>query len=143
MTRHTAFPAIAVIAALAALLQPVAAAELQLTIHNAPTVPSRMFVALFDTAESMAANQPARSRIVDIKGNPTTVTFGDLAAGAYAFTVFADENANGKLDTNLVGMPTERYGFSNDATGFMGPPRFDAAAVRLGDAHKAISITLH
>jgi uncharacterized protein (DUF2141 family) len=43
--------------------------------------------------------------------------------------VFADENGNGKLDTNLVGMPTERYGFSNDAKGNRGAPEFDAAAI--------------
>jgi uncharacterized protein (DUF2141 family) len=42
---------------------------------------------------------------------------------------FADENGNGKLDTNLMGMPTERYGFSNDAKGNRAAPDFEAAAI--------------
>lgn len=118
------------------------AADLQLSIHHAPTASARMYVALFDNAESMTANRPTASRIVDIQGNPTLVTFRGLDNGNYAFIAFADENANGKLDTNLIGMPTERYGFSNDAIGFMGPPRFDAASVRLDGADRNIAINL-
>ena len=51
------------------------------------------------------------------------------APGRYAVRAFADENGNGKLDTNLLGMPTERYGFSNDAKGNRGAPDFEAAAI--------------
>jgi uncharacterized protein (DUF2141 family) len=35
------------------------------------------------------------------------------------------------MDFNLVGMPLEGYGFSNDATGTFGPPDFDGAAFRV------------
>jgi uncharacterized protein (DUF2141 family) len=47
----------------------------------------------------------------------------------------------GKIATNLFGIPTALYGFSNDATGTMGPPAFDSAAVDL--AQEDLSITLH
>jgi uncharacterized protein (DUF2141 family) len=43
-------------------------------------------------------------------------------------SVVHDENANGKLDTNFVGMPREGVGASNDAKGHMGPPKFNAAS---------------
>ena len=43
--------------------------------------------------------------------------------------MFADENGNGKLDTNPVGLPIERYGFSNDAKGNRGAPDFETAAL--------------
>jgi uncharacterized protein (DUF2141 family) len=39
-----------------------------------------------------------------------------------------DENSNGKLDTNFIGMPREGAGASNDAKGHMGPPKFGAAS---------------
>ena len=42
---------------------------------------------------------------------------------------FHDANGDGELNANFVGMPTEGYGFSNGARGFMGPPAFGAAAV--------------
>jgi uncharacterized protein (DUF2141 family) len=50
---------------------------------------------------------------------------------------FADVNGNAKLDKNIIGLPTERYGFSNDAQGRMGPPSFDAAAIPVD----AVSVT--
>lgn len=121
---------------------PTFAADLQLNIENVPTVPSRMFVALYDSAESMKANKPSMSKIVDVTGNPTIVVFPGLDAGTYAFVAFADENSNGKLDTNFIGIPTERYGFSNNAMGLMGPPSFDAASVRVENEPKAIAIKL-
>ena len=68
--------------------------------------------------------------------------FAGLAAGRYVIKSFADENGNEKLDTNLVGLPTERYGFSNDAKGRMGPPSFDAAAVKV-DADSIVAFRLH
>lgn len=37
-----------------------------------------------------------------------------LPDGLYAIKSFADESGNGKLDTNLIGLPVERYGSSND-----------------------------
>lgn len=51
--------------------------------------------------------------------------FNSLKAGTYAIRYFHDENENGELDTGTFGIPTEGYGFSNDARGFMGPPSFD------------------
>jgi uncharacterized protein (DUF2141 family) len=48
----------------------------------------------------------------------------NLNAGKYAFKYFHDENKNKKLDTNLIGIPKEGYGFSNNAKGKFGPPSF-------------------
>ena len=72
----------------------------------------------------------------------TVLRYRGLAPGRYAVSVFQDENGNGQLDTNAVGLPTEPYGFSRDARGHMGPARFDAAAVEVsGDTD--ITIHLH
>ena len=66
----------------------------------------------------------------------------DLAPGRYAIAAFHDENDNGELDTNLVGMPVEGWGVSNDAAGRFGPPDFQAAAITLGAAPVTARITL-
>jgi uncharacterized protein (DUF2141 family) len=66
--------------------------------------------------------------------------FPGLKPGRYAVAVYHDENDNGELDTNLLGIPTEGYGFSNDATGFAGPPDFDAAAVEVPDDANAAPV---
>ena len=54
--------------------------------------------------------------------------FPGVAPGRYAVSVFHDENSNGKMDTNLVGIPREGVGASNNARGHFGPPKFEAAA---------------
>lgn len=58
----------------------------------------------------------------------TTACFVLPAPGIYAVALFHDENANGHLDTNALGIPTEGYGFSNNPTLYFGPP--DLSRVR-------------
>ena len=56
-----------------------------------------------------------------------TVEIPDLPFGDYALAVFHDLNGNGKLDKNLLGVPTEPYGFSGSAKGKWGSPDFEEA----------------
>ena len=70
------------------------------------------------------------------------VVFADLAPGDYAVAAFHDADGDGELATNFLGMPTEGYGFSNGAVGFMGPPGFEAAAVSVGTDDVRISVTI-
>ena len=50
------------------------------------------------------------------------VVFAGLPPGEYAVAAFHDADGDGKLAQNIVGMPTEGFGFSNGATGFMDRP---------------------
>jgi uncharacterized protein (DUF2141 family) len=71
----------------------------------------------------------------------TVLVYRNLEPGTYALSLFHDENGNGKLDSNIAGIPTERYGFSRDARGRMGAPAFADAAIELiGDT--TISVNL-
>ncbi|GAA4356506.1 DUF2141 domain-containing protein [Variovorax defluvii] len=123
-----------------ALLAPlgVLAADLQLQVVDGPDAPATLYVALFDSADSYQANTMLAAQTVRMKSGTAKVSFPGLAPGRYALRVFADENGNGKLDTNPMGLPTERYGFSNDAKGHRGAPGFDAAAIRLDGDLQAI-----
>jgi uncharacterized protein (DUF2141 family) len=56
--------------------------------------------------------------------------------------VFHDENSNGKLDTNLLGIPREGVSASNNAKGHFGPPKFDAAAFNFGGGRLDLRITI-
>jgi uncharacterized protein (DUF2141 family) len=58
----------------------------------------------------------------------------NLEPGEYALAIYHDENGNGKLDSNFLGMPTEDYVFSNYATGSFGPPSFEDAKFILADS---------
>ena len=62
--------------------------------------------------------------------------------GQYAANAFHDENDNGELDTNLIGIPTEGYGFTNDPRTTFGPPDFEDAAVNVRDASELAVMTM-
>ena len=77
-------------------------------------------------------------------GETGALVFAGLPPGDYAIAAFHDEDRDGDLNTNLLGMPTEGYGFSNDARGMFGPPGFDAAAftIQAGDERPAVTVKL-
>ena len=54
-----------------------------------------------------------------------------LKKGVYAISLFVDSNDNKVIDKNFLGIPTEQYGFSNDAIGFLGSPSFEDASFNL------------
>jgi uncharacterized protein (DUF2141 family) len=68
--------------------------------------------------------------------------FSGVAPGTYAVSVFHDENSNGKLDTNFIGMPKEGVGASNNASGHMGPPKFEAAAFQYTGGTMQLKISI-
>jgi uncharacterized protein (DUF2141 family) len=69
-------------------------------------------------------------------------SFADVQPGTYAIAVFHDENSNGKLDSNFIGIPREGTGASNNAKGHMGPPKFDDAAFRYAGGRLELKITI-
>ncbi|KQV92283.1 MULTISPECIES: DUF2141 domain-containing protein [unclassified Roseateles] len=62
-------------------------------------------------------------------GGKFSVVLKDLPEGPLALSLFQDANANGRLDMNAMGIPVEPYGFSNNAAGTFGPPKFEQAVV--------------
>jgi uncharacterized protein (DUF2141 family) len=65
---------------------------------------------------------------VAIKGSSVVCAFSPLAPGTYAVIVLHDENLNGKMDKNLLGIPREGYGASNNVRHAFTPPKFDEAS---------------
>jgi uncharacterized protein (DUF2141 family) len=63
----------------------------------------------------------------EIKNNSATVTFVGIPKGEYGISTYQDENSNGILDKNMIGIPSEDFACSNNAKGFMGPPAYEDA----------------
>jgi uncharacterized protein (DUF2141 family) len=60
----------------------------------------------------------------------------------YAVAVYHDANANHDFDRNAVGLPSEGYGFSNDAPSKFGVPTFEAARFRGGSSDTTLRIRM-
>ncbi len=75
----------------------------------------------------------AAARVVwlaaDAKG--VSCRFSDVPEGRYAVSIAHDLNGNRRIDTNLVGLPTEPWGVSNNVRPSFRAPRFDEAAFRV------------
>lgn len=102
--------------------------------------PGDLLVAVYDQSGQWL-KQPLRGLRQPAVAGTMTVQVPDLPDGDYAISLFIDRNANGQLDSNAVGIPTEPYGFSNDAAGNFGPPAFDKARFSVkGDTRAVIHL---
>lgn len=70
---------------------------------------------------------PVRSATATPHGKVALCIFNGVPEGVYGVSAFHDENKNGKLDTNLVGYPTEEYCASNNARNTFSAPSFSDA----------------
>lgn len=85
-----------------------------------------MMVALYNTEDTFL-KKPFMAKMGEIKDKKSSLIFENLPSGTYALSCFYDENSNKILDTNNMGIPKEQTGASNNAKGFMGPPKFKDA----------------
>jgi len=81
--------------------------------------------------------------IIKIRKAQARCDFMDIPPGTYAMVVIHDENMNGKLDTNALGIPKEGYGFSKDAKKFLGTPSFSAASFTYDGQNVDLTMSLH
>ncbi len=75
------------------------------------------------------------------QGDTRSFVFKDLKPGSYAVMISHDENGNGKLDTNFIGMPVEGYGFSNNPK-VMRKPTWEEARFEVTDSGASVDVEL-
>jgi uncharacterized protein (DUF2141 family) len=132
------------LAALAILLleAPTQAADITFEIKGAASAKGDILIAFFDSPATFLG-KPAQGIKIPATTTPAVAVLHDVKPGMYAVSAFHDENANGTLDKNLLGLPIEKYGFSRDAAGRMSTPSFEAASFAVGADNQTIVINLH
>jgi uncharacterized protein (DUF2141 family) len=114
-----------------------AQADLQVTVKNIKEEKGSIRIGLFTTEKDFLKNA-TQGKIVKASGKEVTVVFENLKPGDYAVSVIHDENENGELDSNMVGIPKEGFAFGNNAMGTFGPPSFDKAKISLTKNEKQV-----
>ena len=66
----------------------------------------------------------------------------EVPPGTYAAQAYQDEDGNGVLTQNMIGLPVEPLGFSNNVTIKLAAPRFRDAAFQVGAMGGKIAIRL-
>lgn len=113
------------------LSRPLHADDLTLALDGYSSEDGYVMIAVYNDKDSYDSDTES---IINIRHAPTLdghrITFFDLPSGEYAVKAFHDENGNGDLDKNLLGLPKESYAFSGESDG-IGPASFDSAKVKL------------
>lgn len=118
--------------------------SLQVSISGASSDVGSIRILVFSKPSGFPeqVKQAVRSISLLPKNGKASFKLTDLPAGTYAIGVIHDQDNNGKLSTNAVGYPTEKFGFSNNPKVYFGPPAFEKAAFVLGKNAVLIEISL-
>jgi uncharacterized protein (DUF2141 family) len=86
-------------------------------------------VGLFNSAQSFSGKIKEKygGSVIKIFDKKAQCIFSNIPYGEYAIKLFHDEDRDDKINTNFLGIPSEQYGFSNNAKGIFGIPSFDNA----------------
>ena len=114
--------------------------ELTVTVKNIKNTDGTLRVTLFDSEENWL--EKGTTQLVSIDNSEAVkITFKSLPNGTYGVSVIHDENNNEEMDTGSFGIPTEAYGFSNDARGMFGPADFAESKFEV-NGNKEIEINI-
>ena len=117
-------------------------AELTIKILNIEESVGFNHFAVYDDPDFFPKKQGKKigfkKKVNDLINNEVTIK--DLDESYYAIAIYHDKNSNDKFDT-FLSIPQEKYGFSNDAKVFLGPPNFDDASFYL-EKNKRLKIEI-
>jgi uncharacterized protein (DUF2141 family) len=87
-------------------------------------------------------NRGLQKQCTKITNTPLPITFENLKAGSYAVAVFHDQNNDGAINSNGLGIPKEGFGFSSNPEIRTGAPKFSEAAFLVVGPETDIKIQL-
>lgn len=144
--RH--FPLFALATGLATAVGPAVAADtpVRVIVTNVVKQDGVLLAGAYSSPETWLGATTVASKDIPVAGNVRngSVAFEMLLPpGTYALSVLQDMNGNRTLDTNVIGIPTEASGSSNDAPAKWSAPKFKDAVFTVGDAPVELAIRLN
>lgn len=114
---------------------------LSVNVKNIKQKKGKILIAVFDNEEQFMKHRISEKTVsVEKLGNMNIEL--KLPKGKYAITLFHDINDNNELNTNLIGIPKEPYGFSNNPRIVFGPPGFKQTSFDLMSNYQMMDIVL-
>lgn len=99
-------------------------ATIQLEVSDFRNNQGTLNCRLFTKASDFPEGDGVQTVRVPITGRSSSCSFPNVEPGTYAVAVVHDEDANGRLDKNFVGVPREGYGVSNNKTYALSMPKW-------------------
>ncbi|VVM26720.1 hypothetical protein BSPWISOXPB_9633 [uncultured Gammaproteobacteria bacterium] len=120
------------------------ATNIEINISNIKPIVGKLSIAL-DTKDTYNKDDKSNSVFSARKNISTSkhkIIISDVDAGTYALSIFHDVDNDNKLSTNLLGMPNEGYGFSNNVVGNFGKPTFKEASFIVNGEQETIKLNV-
>ncbi len=106
--------------------------KLSIHISGISKIKGSLFIAIFRATDVFPVfGKQFKGIVKEVEGKSQNYNFDNLPEGEYALAIYQDENRNKILDKNLLGIPTEIYGFSNNARRTFSAPSFQEAKFKL------------
>ena len=106
--------------------------KLSIHISGISKIKGSLFIAVFRATDDFPVfGKQFKGIVKEVEGKSQNYTFDNLPEGEYALAIYQDENKNKILDKNILGIPTEIYGFSNNARRTFSAPSFQEAKFKL------------
>jgi len=121
-------------------------AELIFNIEKFDTNEGQVLVFLYDkNSQKDFPKSPKKAvctKQTKIENLKAKVICNNVINGEYAAVVVHDSNGNGKMDHNFIGMPKEQFGFSNNFTPFLSPPKFKDCSFKVQEKLVNINVKM-
>lgn len=102
------------------------------TIKGIDNTKGKIEIGLYNKKSDFAIyNKAFMGVAVAVEKNSVMYVFDKIPANTYAIATWHDANENKKIDKNFIGIPSEKYGFSLNKFGTMGPPNFDDVSFKV------------
>ena len=118
--------------------------HVEMEITNIQNAKGCIRVAIFRSDEDFKKEIPVKEFVfnkVGIKNGKMTVKF-EWKEGRYGFALLDDENEDGKMNYNFLGVPKEGYGFSNYEHTGLTKPSFSNFAVDIKHGLNKVKVNM-
>ena len=102
-------------------------------------------LSLFASSQGFPSDgtQAVQNQCVTANSSVPVITFDNVQPGSYAIAVLHDANSDRTINRNVLGIPSEGFGFSGNPVIRTGPPTFGDAMVFVAGTQTTIEIDLN
>lgn len=105
--------------------------EIEFRVRIDPSKKGQVLCGLYREKKHWLTHTTFRHAKTDTKSRWAVCYFSDVPKGAYAVAALHDEDSDGEMDKNFIGLPTEGYAMSKNAhVGAIGKPDWEDALFR-------------
>lgn len=119
--------------------------SLQLTIENIRTMRGLVTISIYgDRPEDFLVKGKKLAKVrLPVQAGTLRACLSLPKPGTYALAAYHDEDGDGRLTRNFLGVPVEGVGFSNNPAIILAPPTFDAVAITVHGTQTPVNLRLH